>query len=401
MDRSSVESSKRITLGILSISFLMSVSNAISGTIPLMQKFFSNVSDSNVELLVVIPTGGVLLGTVISGAISNYLGKKNTVLLGLTISLITGVIPAFYASYFSILISRAMFGVGAGIFTPLSVSYITDTFSKEKCHKLLGYRNAIGAIGDSIMLFIAGFLIKISWNTTYLVFFFLLIPIILVQLFVPKELDNLEAVKDADGDTEIKEETSHVKPSTNFKVIKLAAIFLFVCMFYSAISLKFANYLVDNKIGTPTTATNIFAFLVLCSIFSGLLFDKISKIFGKYTVLIFEAVTALAMVLITFTQSIPFLLVLILVCGFSNGIINPALTARMVDYSPENSMNLTTSIIIIGINIGFLASPYAFQFISHLFGNTEPQFIILVAGLFYVLLAVYDIYTVKRDKLTL
>jgi len=401
MDKSSIESSKRITLGILSISFLMSVSNAISGTIPLMQKFFSNVSDSNVELLVVIPTGGVLLGTVISGAISNYLGKKNTVLLGLIISLITGVIPAFYASYFSILISRAMFGVGAGIFTPLSVSYITDTFSKEKCHKLLGYRNAIGAIGDSIMLFIAGFLIKISWNTTYLVFFFLLIPIILVQLFVPKELDNLEAVKEENGETEIKTEDSHTKPSTNFKVIKLAAIFLFVCMFYSAISLKFANYLVDNKIGTPTTATNIFAFLVLCSIFSGLLFDKISKIFGKYTVLLFEGVTALAMILITFTQSIPALLVLILVCGFSNGIINPALTARMVDYSPENSMNLTTSIIIIGINIGFLTAPYAFQFISHLFGNTAPQFIILVAGVFYFALALYDIYTVKRDKLEL
>ena len=69
LDRKNVETSKKITLGILSISFLMSVSNAISGTIPLMQKYFSNVSSSNIELLVVIPTGGVLLGTVISGAI--------------------------------------------------------------------------------------------------------------------------------------------------------------------------------------------------------------------------------------------------------------------------------------------------------------------------------------------
>ncbi len=65
-----------LALGILSISFLMSVSNAVSGTIPLMEKYFSDVSRANVELLIVIPTGGVLLGTVISGLVSNLLGKS-------------------------------------------------------------------------------------------------------------------------------------------------------------------------------------------------------------------------------------------------------------------------------------------------------------------------------------
>ena len=50
-----------LALGILSISFLMSVSNAVSGTIPLMEKYFSDVARANVELLIVIPTGGVLL----------------------------------------------------------------------------------------------------------------------------------------------------------------------------------------------------------------------------------------------------------------------------------------------------------------------------------------------------
>ena len=122
---------------------------------------------------------------------------------------------------------------------------------------------------------------------------------------------------------------------------------------------------------------------------------------GKWTVVIFEVITAGAMIALTMSTSIPVLLVLILICGFSNGIINPALTARMVDYSPENSMNLTTSIIIIGINIGFLVAPYAFQGISQVFGNTTPQFIIMMSGIFYVVLALYDVYTVKRDNLTL
>jgi MFS family permease len=385
-----------LALGILSISFLMSVSNAVSGTIPLMEKYFSDVSRANVELLIVIPTGGVLLGTVISGLVSNLLGKKYTVIAGLSISLVFGIIPAFIFNYPAILISRAMFGVGMGIFTPLSVSYITDLFPEETRNRLLGWRNSVGAIGDSIMLFIAGFLINISWHTTYLVFLFLLVPILLVMFFVPKHYDNIVSEDGKEVEEDVK-----VKPTTNFGVIQLAFIFLLVCLFYSAISLKLASYVVNNHIGSAAAATRIFGFLVLCSIFSGLIFEKIAKWFGKYTVTIFYIITAISMIVMSFTTSIPVLLVLVLAAGFCNGIINPALTARMVHYSPKGSMNFTTSIIIIGINIGFLIAPYFFQFFGEMIGNAGPANLILWSGIFYVLLAVYDLVVVKKDKLTI
>ncbi|WP_461214587.1 MFS transporter [Lacticaseibacillus sp. GG6-2] len=387
-----------LALGILSISFLMSVSNAVSGTIPLMEKYFSNVSQANVELLVVIPTGGVLLGTVISGLVSNALGKKYTVITGLAMSMVFGVIPAFFFSYPAILISRAMFGVGMGIFTPLSVSYITDLFPEEARNRLLGWRNSVGAIGDSIMLFIAGFLINISWHTTYLVFLFLIVPIILVIFLVPKRYDNVIA---KDGKEVEETADAKVRPTTNGGVIQLAIVFLFVCLFYSAISLKLASYMVNEHIGSAAAATQIFGFLVLCSIISGIAFEKIAKWCGKYTVAIFDIITAGAMVAMAFMHSIPGLLVLVLIAGFCNGIINPGLTARMVHYSPEGSMNLTTSIIIIGINIGFLIAPYFFQYFGQLVGNAKPGNMILWSGVFYVALALYDVFAVKKDKLTI
>ena len=389
-----------LTIGILSISFLMSVSNAVSGTVPLMEKHFSSISQASIEMLVVIPTGGVLIGTVVSGLISNYLGKKNTVLCGLIISLISGVLPAFLYNYPCLFMSRLFFGVGAGIFTPLSVSYITDVFAEEQRNKLLGWRNSVGAIGDSLMLFIAGFLINISWHTTYLVFLALLTPIVLVQLFVPKELDNVESTSDGNLE-EVSQEQSKKKPTTNIKVIKLAMIFLFCQLFYSAISLKFATYLVQNHIGTAADATRIFGVLVFCSIISGIIFEKIVKVSGKFTVAVFDVLTAAVMMLIPFTSSIPLLLVLVLVAGFCNGIINPALTARMVAYSPEGSMNLTTSIIIIGINIGSLVSPYFFQYLGKILNSSGAAAMIFWGGALYILLALYDLYTVKKDNLTL
>ncbi|WEV73179.1 MFS transporter [Bifidobacterium sp. ESL0790] len=386
-------------VGVLSMSFLLSASNAISGTIPGMEKAFSDISKANVELLTTIPTAGVMVGTVLTGVFSNFLGKKKTVLSGLIIALISGILPTFFPQYWPILVFRFLFGVGMGIFNPLSVSYITDLYEGDRQRRLLGYRNAASNLGDTIMLFIAGFLITFSWNTTYLVFLVLLIPIILIILFVPKEFDNFDINNNAiDEDGTVHVSSKPVKPSTNMKVLFLAVVFLLISLFYNVISLKFANYVVDEHIGDAGTATRIFSFLVLAAIFSGILFERISKVTKRLTVFIFEIIIGVCYVAIAMVHSIPVLMALVLISGFAWGIINPALTSRLADVSPANSMNLSTSIIVITINIGFLISPYFFALFAKLFGNDSPAFAIIVGGVLYLVLAVIDLINVKVDK---
>lgn len=386
-------------VGVLSMSFLLSASNAISGTIPAMEEAFSNVSKANVELLTTIPTAGVMVGTVLTGVFSNYLGKKKSVLAGLIIAMISGIVPAFLPQYWPIFISRFMFGVGMGIFNPLSVSYITDLYEGDRQRSLLGYRNAASNLGDTIMLFIAGILITFSWNTTYLVFLVLLVPIVLIIAFVPKEFDNFNIKSSTlDEDGQIHADTSDIKPSTNLKVIVLGIVFMLISMFYNVISLKFASYIVTEHIGTASTATWIFSFLVLAAIFSGVLFEKISKVTKRLTVFFFEAIIGVAYIAIAFVHNIPLLMALVLISGFAWGIINPALTARLVDVSPANSMNLSTSIIVIFINVGFLISPYFFALFAGVFGNDSAAFAIIIGGVLYAIMAVLDLITVKKDK---
>lgn len=399
MDINKALQSKRLMIGVLSMSFLLSASNAISGTIPAMEEAFSNVSKANVELLTTIPTAGVMVGTVLTGVFSNYLGKKKSVLSGLFIALIAGILPAFFPEYWPILISRFFFGVGMGIFNPLSVSYITDLYEGDRQRSLLGYRNAASNLGDTIMLFLAGILIAFSWNTTYLVFLVLLVPIVLITMFVPKEFDNFNiksSTVDEEGHIHAGEEKT--RPSTNVKVIVLGVVFMLISMFYNVIALKFASYVVTEHIGTASTATWIFSFLVLAAIFSGILFERISKITKKLTVFFFEVIIGVAYVAIAFVHNVPALLVLVLVSGFAWGIINPALTSRLVDVSPANSMNLSTSIIVIFINVGFLISPYFFALVAQIFGNDSPVLAIIVGGALYVVMAILDVVSVKTDK---
>lgn len=396
---SEVLKSKRLMVGVLSVSFLLSAGNAISGTIPAMEEAFSNISKANIETLTTIPTAGIMLGTVLSGVFSNYLGKKKSVLAGLIIALVGGVIPAFLPQYWPIFISRFLFGMGMGIFNPLSVSYITDLYVGDRQRSLLGYRNAVSNLGDTIMLFVAGILITFGWNVTYLVFFALLIPIVLIILFVPKEFDNFDIRNSAlDENGQISDNVSDVKPSTNLKVIEVGVVFMVITMLYNAIPLKFASYIVTEHIGTASTATWIFSFLVLAGIFSGVLFEKISKVFKRLTVFVFEIVIGVAYITIAFTYNTPLLTALVLISGFGWGIINPALTARLVDVSPINSMNLSTSIIVIFISVGSLISPYFFAMFAGLFGNDSAAFAIVVGGALYVVMAVLDFIKIKKNK---
>ncbi|MDW3109769.1 MFS transporter, partial [Bifidobacterium longum] len=62
------------------------------------------------------------------------------------------------------------------------------------------------------------------------------------------------------------------------------------------------------------------------------------------------------------------------------------------------SMNLTTSIVIIGINIGCLISPYFFALTASVFGNSSAGFAIIVGGALYFVMVVIELITLKVDK---
>lgn len=163
-DKSVIQHNKKLMLAIMGISLVLSTSGAISGTIPLMEKHFSNMSTATVELIVTIPSLSGIFVLLLAGFIEKITGKKLLALIGLGVTAICGIIPVFTESYALILFSRIMVGVGIALLTPLSVSYITDIYDETKANELLGYRNSFINIGNTVSLFLVGYLIKIGWH---------------------------------------------------------------------------------------------------------------------------------------------------------------------------------------------------------------------------------------------
>ncbi|WP_250240098.1 MFS transporter, partial [Bifidobacterium longum] len=161
------------------------------------------------------------------------------------------VIPAFFPYYWPILISRMFFGFGSALFVTLSVSYITDLYDGDMQRKLLGWRQAVGNLGDVVLLFVASLLITINWQSTYLIFFLLFVPMVLVGMFIPKEFDNF-SIRSAlvDDEGHVVDKSASQKQTTNWQVLWLAFIFLVVSMLYNVMSIKLASYVVDEGIGS-------------------------------------------------------------------------------------------------------------------------------------------------------
>lgn len=185
-----------LKLTILSISLMLSAASAISVTLPMIKNQFPDIAPATVESLVTIPSFTMLIFILLSSFIVKGIGKKKTVMLGLTLAFVGGVIPVFATNFSVIYISRFILGAGTGIYNSLAVSLIGDYFDGETQQKMLGYQTAFSTLGSSLATFLAGILVNVAWQYSYLIYFLTLPIVILVALFLPadkKEVSNHDA----------------------------------------------------------------------------------------------------------------------------------------------------------------------------------------------------------------
>ena len=137
---------------LLSVSLLLTSSNAISGVMPALIKQFPDQPRANVELLSTVPSFSMIIMIIASGFIARKIGDKATVTAGLGIAAIFGIIPFLFTGNFWVIMgSRIGLGVGFGLINSLAVSMIAKFFSGDEKATLMGFRSAFESLGQSLM----------------------------------------------------------------------------------------------------------------------------------------------------------------------------------------------------------------------------------------------------------
>ncbi|MGG7160710.1 MFS transporter [Clostridium baratii] len=111
--------------------------------------------------------GGFLL---LSGRLSDLLGRKRIFQIGLAIFGISSLVIGLAQSDTVMIITRAIQGIGSSIIAPTTLALMLDTYSGEMRTKAISYYGATAGIGSSLGLFIGGGLTSfVSWRAGFLI----------------------------------------------------------------------------------------------------------------------------------------------------------------------------------------------------------------------------------------
>ena len=371
---------------LLSISILLMSHLAISPVIPNLYSFYHgsnpNIGLASVESLATIPAMMITIFVLLSNGVIKFIGKKNTVLLGLILIFIFGIVPTFTTNFKVVLISRLLLGAGIGLFNSLSISMISDFFDEEHRGTMIGLRTAFLNIGKALTTFISGYLLIYGIQYTFLVYALALPIFIIFLLFVP----NAENVNNKKVSIKFHKET-----------LLLTLLTFLVGISYMGATIKIPTLLAEKYHYQPDVARNLLTILALSGILSGVIFGILVKRFKNLTLPIMLSFMTVGSILFTLTNNILIFYVAAIFIGISF-VGTMSFNFFYISKELENKfINFATSVILVGGNIGVILTPVVLTKIPealNLEKYTTPFFITTALMLVSTLVS----YTVLRNK---
>jgi len=335
-------------LSILLVSVITASAPAINANIPVLAKAFPNVPLAQIELLTTIPSFFLMIAVLLSSWIAKRIGLKQTVIVGVIMTAVAGLSPIFINSFSLLMVSRALFGFGVGLFNSLLVTIISYFFKGPERSQTLGFQSTFEGLGGVLVTFIAGQLVQINWHMSFWAYAITIPALILFTLFVP-------SIPKADVTT-----TKETKVASKAKLPK--ALFGYLVMtfvvitFHMIMGIKVPTLMVSAGYGTATSASFVILSLSLGAMLGGILFGRVFLLMKDYILVIAFVFLALAMSLIAVSNTTW----LTMLGGFFTGI-----GARFFFPWVLNAVNiggtgnaLATSIVLVVYNLAGSLSPY-------------------------------------------
>ncbi|CAM2839454.1 MFS transporter [Dellaglioa algida] len=372
-------------VAILAISILLTSATAINGALPQMRASLSMTTTQG-ELVATVPSLGVVIFVVLSSLIAKKIGIKRTVQIGLLLVGFGGIAPIFLVNYPLIIVSRFVLGAGFGLFNSLAVSIINILYRDEENRRanMLGFRGAAENIGSAVMTIAAGILLSISWKLSFGIYAIAFVVLIVFTLFVPEITDKTP------------NKMNH-KEKINMTVFLLALFALFLVMTFVAIGVRFPA-MVTSMRGENYNASNLLAVMPIIGIITGFFFGRIYQVIGEKCLHLGLILLAVATLLIGISAgNFPVLLTGYFISGIPGSLIFPFIYNSLNKYAPASKMNVATSIILIGCNLGSFLAPFGLNLLQKV-GGSESIFIPFIA-LFTIILGILMIFVIRDMNL--
>lgn len=344
---------------------------------------------SDYKTINTIPSLMMVVLSLVSGGLTSKFPIKKIVSFAAIFLTIGGLLPVFTTSKTMYIASKVIFGIGHGLIFPMASAIINALFKGEQKDKLMGIRAGVGALMGAGYTTIAGFVGKAGGYRAALSCTAIAIPL---ALFILWKCPNNELVAKA----------KKVEGGANEKKLTTRSYVLFFFMFlYNMMSMALlANLslymsgenLADTAvIGTITSMNTYLAFV------AGLIFAKLKKRLGRYTVSLAFICVSLSFLILTNCTSIPLFYVAVAINGLGFGLYNPSITLAVAQSAADPKYGaLAISGYTSAIGIGQFLSAKVLKFVNdnyfHIANRADwkiarwPVFAIAIGSIIFIAL---------------
>lgn len=372
-------------IGILSLSLVTGVATVITMIIPLLVIAFPNKSIINIETLISISSLSALATMLFNEKIAQFIGVKKTILSGLLISAIAGSFPFISQNFWIIMMARFLLGLGIGMYSPHAIALISYFFTGNQRNKLLGMQMGIGALGNTVLLLIAGGLAKISWQHSFLVYLIILGIFLVVLLCVPE----VELV-----------EKGQEKKSSQLNSVAIRYLFLCFVTFLIiwGVQMKIPSYLMIRGIESTSTASLVLSLMNISGMLAGFCFGFCYKKLSDWLLVIGFLGAGLSVCGLLISSNQWPILLWAMLFNFVYSFTGPFIVLKINEQAKTDQITKANSFIMIGTILSAYFAPFVWNNLASLFGKGEQVMVALGTMAACLLLIGFGLTCLKIKK---
>ena len=360
---------KRQLVALLSGSVIVTTWGVINICIPAMKQEFPLIPLPFIENVSTIASLFIVIGVLLSQKIAKAIGYKPTILLGLALVTCSGIAPMFLHRFQFVFISRALLGLGIGLFQSLLVQMNTFFYDGEQRVKVFGLQSACEGLGGMLSTLLAGQLILIHWKAVFLVYLLAFFCLLLYGLFVPAVSVHALHTKNASQDSS---QLVRFTSKETIQVIGLFTITLFLSAMYMMIGIKITSLIIFLRYGTASDGALFAATIGFGAMIAGMVFHRFVRWTKNLLFGICLGLFGTAMFIIGGANHLSIALSGAFLAGFSFRTLVPYIL-HYINSGKTKSAGFATSLILIAVNLGAFISPYTAMFIGVITNISSPR----------------------------
>ncbi len=372
---------------ILALSLVLITSFSISSALPAMFDYYRGYPKEQIELLVSLPSFGIMIMLVLNGVLERLLPERLQISLGLLILSIGGTAPFWYQEYNFVFAMRILFGLGVGMINAKAISIISERYHGKTRIQMLGLRGSAEVVGASILTLVVGQLLSLGWTVTFLAYSTGFLVLILYLLFVPYGKEKKET---KNKETETTRLTGQMKGLIFLLAVEAAVV---VCT-NTAITIRIPSLMVERGLGDAQLSSLVLSIMQLIGILAGVSFSFFISLF-KERLLLWSGITfGLGQIVIALSPSLGMMVVGSVVAGFSYSVALTTVFQLLSERIPAKLLNQATSFAVLGCSFGAFTTPFILGAIGLVAQNGMLVFTIL--GCWLIVTSVFVMYALQK-----